>query len=280
MKVLRSTVVILALGAAPLIAQGPPPGSGYEPTLILSLFGGVAAGHSLWSVGQQPLCVLGPPPNFVCDSTSHRDTVEVGRTVTSSIVAGAAATYFPSPHLGYQLELYYLGQTYDDNCSAQRFDTSDVNQVNAQTCNSVTRNEPSSGAIGLVGSVMYRLAPGASVSPYLRGGVGLVAYSGGTIAMAGDAVVNSSVVNRPIYIDDSPKTTSLAFQVSAGLTVRTSPGYQLRFEARDAITELAYITGASPGDKLVPPTATKWFHNVVLTVGLDVVLEHKRGRRY
>jgi len=276
MKVFRTTILALVLGAAPLAAQG----QGSQPTLILSLFGGVAAGHALWSVDQQPLCVFGPPSGGVFQCSGRYDTLRVTREVTSSIVAGASATYFPGPHIGYQVELYYLGQSYDDTCSGLRFDTTDVNQVNAQACNSVTELAPSSGAVGLVASVVYRMAPTAAVSPYIRGGAGLLAYSGGTIAMAGNVVVDTAIYNRPIYVDDNPKTTSFAFQVAAGLTVRMSPGYQLRLEARDAIAELSYITGPSPDDNLVPPTATKWFHNVVLTAGLDVVLEHKHGRRY
>ena len=267
MKAFRSTTLALMLGAAPLAAQ-----QGSQPNLILSLFGGVAAGHSLWAVDRQPLCVFGPPSGGVFQCTGNYDTLRLTRKVTSSIVAGAAATYFPGPHIGYQLELYYLGQSYDDTCGASHFDTTDVNQINAQACNDVTQLTPSSGAVGLIASVVYRIAPSAGVSPYIRGGAGLLAYSGGTIAMAGNVVVDTQIYNRPIYVDESPKTTSFAFQVAAGLTVRMSPGYALRFEARDAIAELSYITGPSPGDKLVPPTATKWFHNVVL--------EQKHGRRY
>jgi hypothetical protein len=276
MKVFRSVALILAFAAAPLSAQA----TGSQPNLILSLFGGVAAGHSLWSVQQQPLCVFGPPSGGVFQCSGNYDTLRLTREVTSSIVAGAAATYFPSPHFGYQLELYYLGQSYEDHCSAERFDTTDVNQINQQACNSITSSAPSSGAIGFFGGILYRLAPTAVVSPYIRGGIGILAYSGGTIAMSGDAVVDTAIYNRPVYVDDSPKTTSLSFQFGVGMTVRTSPGYQLRMELRDALADLAYVTGPSPGDNLVPPTATKWFHNIVLTVGLDVVLEQKRGKRY
>lgn len=276
MRVLRLTVVLLAIGTTVTAAQA----QGPQSKLVLSLFGGVAAGHSLWTVDQQPLCVLAPPSGGTFSCNPQYDTLRLTREVTSSIVAGAGATYFPGPHIGYQLELYYLGQSYDDACSAQRFDTTDVSQVNAQTCNSISSSAPSSGAIGIFGGMIYRIAPSASVSPYLHGGAGLLVYSGGTVAMAGDAVVNSQIYNRPVYIDDSPKTTSLSLEYGIGVTARTGPGYQLRMEVRDAMAQLVYVTGPSPGDKLVPPTTTKWFHNVVLTIGLDVVLEQKRGRRY
>ncbi|HTR22223.1 MAG TPA: hypothetical protein VMH88_15335 [Gemmatimonadales bacterium] len=275
MKALRLTFAILALGSTRLTAQG----TGSQPNLILSLFAGVAAGHSLWSVGQQPLCVYGPEVGGVFTCSSINDTLQLSRTVTSSIVAGASATYFPSSHIGYQLELYYLGQSYDDTCSASQFDTTDVNQVNAQVCNSVTSSAPSSGAIGFFGGVVYRAAPTATISPYIRGGLGLISYSGGTIAMAGDFAENSQIFTRSIYFDENPKTTSFSAQFGVGITMRTSPGYQFRLELRDAIADLAYVTGPAPASG-VPPTATKWFHNVLLTIGLDVVLEQKRGRRY
>jgi len=55
--------------------------------------------------------------------------------------------------------------------------------------------------------------------------------------------------------------------------------YQFRFEARDAVARFEQVTGAADA-LLLPPTGTRFFHHFVFTMGLDVVLEQKRGRRY
>src|SRR5262245_52715778 len=73
--------------------------------LILTILGGAVTGHSLWDVPIQPVTVLdasGVP-------TGVNDTVHLAREVTSSVVVGASATYFFSPHYGVHAEISYLG---------------------------------------------------------------------------------------------------------------------------------------------------------------------------
>jgi len=82
-----------------------------------------------------------------------------------------------------------------------------------------------------------------------------------------------------VVADNSPRRVAPSLQLGAGFTAKLGGAYQFRFEARDVLATFDRVTG--PTDvTLVPPTETRWFHHFALTLGLDVVLEQKRGRRY
>ena len=65
-----------------------------------------------------------------------------------------------------------------------------------------------------------------------------------------------------------------------GVTAPIGPGYQLRIEARDVYASFRVVTGPATRQGLGATAGTKPFHHVALTIGLDIVLEQKRGRRY
>ena len=62
------------------------------------------------------------------------------------------------------------------------------------------------------------------------------------------------------------------------------PGYRFRAEARDAIAALPVATGPVPnlgqGVGPIAPSGTSVRHVLTFSFGLDVVLEHRRARRY
>jgi hypothetical protein len=258
---------------APLAAQTPD-----QPNLTLTLFAGAVTGHSLWNVPRQPLCVLtGGPPNFSCDPTS--DTLRLTREVSSSIVAGASATYFRGPHVGLQGEIYYLGLPFQDSCSPLGPYQTDSDNKNQQLCDNISSATPSIGAIAVFAGVIVRASGMHAISPYVRAGGGVVLYSGGTKQVSGNFQQGGNIYSRAVIEDDHPKTTSVSLQVGTGMTARVGPGYQFRFELRDAIVPLQRVTG--PADQLgIAPATTRLYHHFALTLGLDVVLERKRGRRY
>jgi hypothetical protein len=268
-----SFVAGLILLAAPCAAQ-----RGDQPNLVLTLFGGVVAGHSLWTIDRQPLCVYaGGPPDFPC-STVY-DTLRLRRDVTASIMAGASATYFASPHVGFEGEFYFLGLPYDDSCSNVVPYTVDPEFKNEQVCDEITRAGLSTSAIAFFAAVIVRGSPARAFSPFVRAGVGLVTYSGGSLEMSGLFQQNGAVFSRAVIVDDKPKNTSLSAQLGAGFIMRISPGYGFRFELRDALIPLQQVTG--PANNLaLAPHVTRMYHHLALTLGVDVVLERKRGRRY
>jgi len=252
-----------------------PAQTGPEPTLILTLFGGATTGHTLWHTPRQPLCVFAA--NLQC--SSQYDTLELTRDINPSIVFGASGVYFRSPHVGIEAEILFLGLPFDDTCRVV-YDNPDPNQTNEDVCLNVSAASLSTSAISFYGGVVFRASPRHAISPYLRAGFGIVTHSGGTIEMSG-AFQDSSqnVFSRSIIEDPNPKSTSLSFKVGTGFTVRLSPGYQFRLEVSDAIIPLERVVGPA-NDRAIAPTATHTYHHLVLTMGLDVVLEKKRGRRY
>jgi hypothetical protein len=266
----------LSLAAGAASAQ-----TGSQPILVISVYGGMASGNSLWTISRQPLDVL-------CNPTGAcgYDTLQLSRELTTGILAGVAATYFRNPHLGLTGEVFYLGLPLDDTCTGLLFnaDPGFDPTRNQEVCSSIAGASPSTSALGVYAGVVLRASATHVVSPYVRGGIGFLSYSSGTVEMAGifaDTVVES----RAVIIDPHEKKLAPSAQVAAGFTTRLGPGYQFRFEVRDVLVPLDRVTGAAPvigcGNAcLQPPTETRIYHRIALTIGLDVVLEQKRGRRY
>ena len=68
--------------------------------------------------------------------------------------------------------------------------------------------------------------------------------------------------------------------LGVGSTIATSPAYQIRWEVRDNIVGVQRVTGPVELIGGVPPSNTVYKHLFSVMVGLDVVLERHRGRRY
>jgi hypothetical protein len=294
MKRLASVLFAFALVSAPLALQAQ---EGGQTNLVLSIYGGVNAGHSLWAVGRQPLCVLlGSSGTYTqcetfktaTDSGNVSDTLAFARDVSSSLLLGAAVSYFPNAHLGFQGQIYFFGLSFDDRCqNVGPPYQPDAENKNQQLCNSFSSTGASASAVAFVGGVTFRVAPHHAISPYVRAGVGITTYSGGTLSVSGNIVTNGIdpttgqpiVVSRAVVVDTTPKTTSWTLQFGAGFTAHLSPGYQFRMEIQDALVPLERLIGPA-NDFGQAPHETKIYHHIGLTIGLDVVLEHKRGRRY
>jgi hypothetical protein len=269
MKPLPSVLLALSLAAPAVTAQ-----TGSQPSLVLTIFVGAATGDNLWSIPRQPFCVLA---GTSCSSLI--DTLRLTRDVSSSLIAGAGATYFQSPHLGFTIEVFYLGVPLDDSCTGLFYNT-DAERRNEQLCDYIGGSALSSSAIAFFGGVVLRAAPTRAISSYVRAGAGLLSYSTGTVEMSGSyRLSNNAIESRAVIVDDKPKKGALTVQAAVGFTARLSPGYQFRFELRDVLTPLEHVTGAADNLGRVS-TATRVHHRVALTLGLDVILEKKRGRRY
>jgi hypothetical protein len=101
------------------------------------------------------------------------------------------------------------------------------------------------------------------------------------IEMVGSFVEGGSREQRLILDDRSSARVSPSAGIAGGLMTALGPGYQIRLELRDQIFLMKRVTGpATLVSQGVPPTETFRFHSVGLIAGFDIVLEHKRGRRY
>jgi len=251
--------------SAPVAAQ-----TGVQPSLVLTIFGGTITGHTLWTVAKQPLTVL---------NTTQYDTLELSRSVGSSLVLGAAATYFLSPHVGLHLELSYLGLPVESGCAGAYYNP-DAENKNQQVCDDIRAQPADGGAITIFGGVTLRAAPRRAFSPYVRGSAGIVNQTRSTIDMAGAFADGSGTVfERQVIADPTPRRTSVMLGAAAGFTSLLGPGYQFRLEVRDVSVALDRLVGPANGLG-IGPVAARRYHHIALTLGLDVVLERKRGRRY
>lgn len=263
-----ATFAVLALaGVSSAAAQ-----TESQPNILLAIFGGAGTGHALWVVEKQPLQVLGTNP-------AQYDTLRVSQQITPSIMLGAGATYFPSAHIGFHVELSYVGFPVDGACIGVGPYRADAEQKNEQTCASIQGTGSDGGSIAIFTGVTLRAASRRSISPYARLNLGIVSASRSTIEMAGAFVTSSGVGVRQVISDPSPRRIGVMFGAAAGFTRPISPGYQFRWEVRDLIVSMERLTG--PADALtIGPTAVRWYHHFSLILGFDVVLERKRGRRY
>ncbi len=253
-----ATLLLTCALTVPAAAQ-----TGSEANLVFTIFGGTVTGHSLWTVGKQPLTVLG---------TSKYDTLDLSRSVTSSMVLGLAATYFVSPHMGVHLELSYLGLPVESRCNGLYF--------HQQVCDDIESQPADGGAITIFGGVTFRAAPRRTISPYVRANFGIANEPRSTIEMAGAFIDNDGLLKeRQVLADASPRRTSVMYGAATGFTSPLGPGYAFRLELRDVIVSVDRLVG--PANALgIGPIASKAYHHISLTLGLDVVLERKRGRRY
>jgi hypothetical protein len=241
-----------------------------ESNLVLTILGGTVTGHSLWAVAKQPLTVLGNPTLY--------DTLALSRSIGSSLVLGVAGTYFLSSHVGLHGEVSYLGLPIDSNCQGL-FYNADAENKNEQLCDNIAAQNPEGGAIAIFGGVTIRAVSRRAFSPYLAGSLGIVNHPRSTLAMDGGFVTSAGPQARLVIVDDNPRATSVMVGAAAGFTTPLGPGYQFRLEVRDAVLSLDRLIG--PANALgTGPAASRTYHHFALTLGLDVVLERKRGRRY
>ena len=263
--------VILAVLVAPSAAAQSSP----QPTIVLTIGGGVVTGHGLWTVDKQPICLLGG--GGVC--TGQYDTLRIARSISPSLIIGASGTYFPWPHLGFHAEISYLGLPLDDTCTPLFLHNDPPDQRAGQMCDNITADKGTGGAISLFVGATLRAARRKAISPYARFNIGMVNISSSTTEVVGTYVEAGGIRERQIIEDINGTGASFMTGFAAGITTPIGKGYQFRLEARDVITSLTRVTGPA-NDLAIAPTDSKYFHHWGRVMALDIVLEQKRGRRY
>src|SRR5438876_362850 len=107
MKTVWSVVSMLSVAT---MVRGQTPS---QPSLVLSIIGGVSVSNGLSDVERQPIC----PPTPSCAPSDPHDTLRLIRDVSPGIVAGVMRTLFRGPHLGLSVEILYIGLPLDDTCT-------------------------------------------------------------------------------------------------------------------------------------------------------------------
>jgi hypothetical protein len=262
-------VACLAMQWTPLAAQR----TRDRPTIIFTVSGAYLDGIGLWTVPDQQVPDFSGPAPLV-------DHFFLNRAIKRTIGAGFSGTYYRGAHLGLTAEAFLLGLGYDDTC---RLVAAAESAANVERCNSIDQLERSAAAVATSLGLVYRIASDEFISPFARASLGFLINNQSPLLVVGRAAPPAGGPPAELIIyDDDNKGTRLrpAFGLGVGTTIAAGKGYQIRWEIRDNIVGVQRVTSASDGRGQVPPHETAYKHIFSLNVGLDVILERQRGRRY
>jgi hypothetical protein len=266
MHVRELACAALIIGGSALPARAWSQATKDQARLIFTVSGGVVAGRNLWSVGAQPVQFIDPV-----------DTLALGRQIRSSLAVGFAGTYFPGENLGVSVEGFLVGLGFEDNC---RVAFSSGSGDLATACQSIQGATKSASAVALTAGPVLRINSRSLISPYARANLGLVFSNQSSIRTVGRFPTPDGFSDLIVYDDDHESRVEPAFGLGAGITAAIGQGYQLRWEVRDNIVGVQTVSEASPVARVIPPHEVTFKHLFSMTIGFDVVLERRRGRRY
>ncbi|MEZ0336360.1 MAG: hypothetical protein ACAI18_20400, partial [Gemmatimonadales bacterium] len=165
----------------------------------------------------------------------------------------------------------------DDAC--QVTSTGEVSLYVSEVCEDIDRQEKSASAVALSVGGIFRIASREFISPFVRAGVGVLISNQSSLLTQGVGISNNGAL-LVIYDDDAQGRVGPAIGLGVGATVVLSRGYHLRWEVRDNIIGVEEVTGAVATVGTVPPHETNFEHVWSVLIGLDVILERQKGRRY
>jgi hypothetical protein len=258
------TAALLAAHPSLVAAQA----TGDRAQLIFTVSGAYIDGKGLWSVANQPVF------QTVGDSLSFTDNYILSRSVKRTFGAGFSGMYFPGEHVGFTGDAFLLGLGYDDSC---RLTPPVASPLNQQVCDDIDSEERSAAAATLSVGAVFRVLSREPISPFARVSVGLLFSNQSSVITEG--VTNGNTLVR-IYDDSKNARVSPSLALGVGATIPMSRGYHLRWEVRDNIVGIERVTGPIPLHGFEPPHERDYKHFFSVLIGIDVILERNRGRRY
>jgi hypothetical protein len=225
-------------------------------------------GGNLWSVGAQPFII----------SSTVTDTVAVSRNFRRSLDVVLSGTYFPGNNLGINVEAQLLGLGTEDNC---RITSTAPDVLTTQLCRTIGKNKQTGSSAALSGGLVYRIASHQPLHPYVRANLGLLVTQQSFIKTTGTISTADSLPSQAtLFEDNNPSTVKPYLSFGGGVVAVIGRGYQFRFELRDNWVQVPRVTDGTSRQGLKPPHDFVGKHILTATIGFDVVLERKRGRRY
>jgi hypothetical protein len=259
---MRSAILATALVlATPLAAQ-----TGDQSRLVVGTSVGWTGGTDLWSVAEQPITAIG----------QTNDRFALQRRLRSNIAVSGHVTFYPRSNLGITGEIGYLGLGTQDSCQLV---TATGDFTNEAACQAVNILERSASAVNALGGVTVRAFSRGRIQPYARALAGIVLAPRSTVELAPVFGELQNTVLR-VYETDNEAEVKPAGALAIGFATSPNAGTQFRIEARGTWTRLSVVDGPSEREGLVPPTSTRWTMVPTVTIGFDIVLEKRRGRRY
>ena len=261
---MRIRFLMAALGGLALAAPAAAQKTEDQAKLIFTVGLTYTGGADLWSVSGQP--ILRP--------AIGSDTVALARAISGSIGVDFSGMYFPKPALGFVGEAFFMGGGLQDQCTVT---SANPDPRTGEICSDIdASSNPSSSVLMSVGAV-FRGAADKKISPYARAQVGILISNFSPVRTDGTLSTGDIFV---VYDDPSNTSVTPAFVFGAGATMPLGKGWQARVEGRDNVVEFATVTGPTGAGDSSPDTANKWMNLWSILVGVDVVLEKKRGHRY
>jgi opacity protein-like surface antigen len=252
-------IALVAAQAAPAAAQR----TGDQARIVFTVSGAYVKGRGLWTVPRQPL-----------QDFPLVDSLRLDRNITSTFGAGFSGAYFRGEHFGLTADFMLLGLGFKDSC---RIEGSVASEHNAEICRDLDDRERSAGAVTVSAGAIARIASRDFISPFVRANVGLLFSNQSSIVTRG---FTDDGVQVTIYEDDQNTRVNPSFALGLGTTIAISPSYHLRWELRDNIVGVETVTGPAVPVGSEPPHERRYRHMLSFLVGIDVVLERSRGRRY
>jgi hypothetical protein len=256
----RAAVVaglLLATQAATSAAQR----TGDQARLVFTISGALLDGKGLWAVPDQVV------------QFGTQSTIDLTRSIGSNIGAGLAGTFFPKSKFGLTAEALVIDFGYDDSCRAVAGGSPTIQEV----CDNIDVRPRSAASVAFSVGGIFRVASREFMSPFVRVGAGLLVTNQSSVFMQGLREDGSLVT---IYDDEVRTRIRPTVGVGVGTTVVLGRGYHLRAEVRDNIMGVVRVTGPASGLGATPPHETTYKHLFGVLIGLDVILERHRGRRY
>jgi opacity protein-like surface antigen len=258
---IRGLAVAAALLAAPSVAAAQRTGD--QARIIFTVSGAYIQGRGLWSVPAQP---VQDPPSV--------DNFALSRSIKPTFGAGFSGAYFAGEHVGLTADFFLLGLGYEDSC---RIVGNIQSERNVQVCDHIDEQERSAAAVTVSAGANFRFFSREPISPFARANVGLLFSNQSSVLTQG---VSNDGVLLTVFEDDKRTRVSPAFALGVGATMPLSRSYHLRWEVRDNIVGIEAVTGPTAAPRLEPPHERRYKHMFSVLIGIDVVLERSRGRRY
>jgi hypothetical protein len=239
--------------------------TGDQARLVFTVSAGFVGDKKLWSSSPQPIQFL-----------STVDTFALERRIRSTLAVGFGGSYFPGENLGFTAEAFLVGLGFEDSC--RHLFSSGSSQV-AAACRSLQGSQNAATAVILSGGTIFRVMSRKLLSPYARANLGFVLSNQSSLRTVGQfpAVPPGELV---VYADDKNSRVDPSLALGLGVTAAVARGYQIRWELRDNIVGVQRVTGPTPQSGSIPPHSRVFKHLFSMTLGFDVVLERRKGRRY
>jgi hypothetical protein len=266
---------LLGLALAPVWASALRAQTADQARLMFSIgVGQTSGGGTLWSQGHQPfLTTVG--------GVSQVDTLGISRSFRRSLDVVLSGTYFPGDHLGFNVEAQLIGLGTEDGCTIVARGGPIFSTETSDLCSSIARSERSATSVALSGGLIYRLASHQVIHPYVRANTGLLITQQSFLRTKGELQLPTGETSElTLYGDASTATLQPYVSFGGGVVGVIGRGYQFRFEVRDNWVRVPAVSGPTSQQGIEPPHHTVGKHLLTFTIGFDVVLERKRGRRY